>query len=448
MSTLDDLRRTLDERAGALTDDGLADRAGAVRGRVSRIRRRRAAIGVAAVVLAIGAGVGLRTVDLGRPDAIAPAGPRPELTGPVLGVDVPSSLDVLGFPYRRVDVREIDEAAQPLGGGRSAQAVVLVGSGLAGGGIATLYVDDVAVARVDAAHPVAPAYPIDAGDARLSVRLADAGTDARTALAVFRSDELAPGVAAPDGSAVFRREVAGQRLVGAAWSIGDQAPPVVRVPDGLPAGSTLRTYCRTSAADVGLATRTDRGPLGSEFGCSDEGRDAVSSSTYGQSAEAGAVTARPFAIRGSRDEEEAPLTDVPSDLLVGVAVYAPMPSSGEELLGTAVPEYVEQGGRTWRLSHTVPELAGPVSQAVGQPGDGDRLVMAYSGRGTAGVRWTDARGDQGGGYYQTTNDTDSTGVQDVGVLLGGTGPYVLRQAPPIEDERPARTALAVYEPLD
>lgn len=445
MSTLDDLRRTLDERAGALTDDGLADRAGAVRGRVTRIRRRRAAVGVAAVVLAIGAGVGLRTVDLGRPDAIAPSGPRPEVTGPVLGVDVPSSLDVLGFPYRRVDVREVDEAAQPLGGGRSAQAVVLVGSGLAGDGTATLYVDDVAVARVDAAHPVAPAYPIDSGDARLSVRLADAGTDARTALAVFRSDELAPGVAAPDGSAVFRREVAGQRLVGAAWSIGDQAPPVLRVPDGLPAGARVATYCRTATKDVGLETRSESAPLLGEFGCSDEGRDVTGGATFDGDLDASTVTARPVAIRG---KEQAPLTDVPSDLLVGVAVYAPMPSSGEELLGTAVPEYVEQGGRTWRLSHTVPELAGPVSQSVGQPGAGDRLVMAYSGRGTAGVRWTDARGDQGGGDYQTTNDTDSTGVQVVGVLLGGTGPYVLRQAPPIEDERPARTALAVYEPLD
>ena len=65
---IDDLRTTLAEHADLTHDEGLADRAGAVRGRVRAVRRRRAAVAVACVAGAVLAVPTVRALDTSPPE--------------------------------------------------------------------------------------------------------------------------------------------------------------------------------------------------------------------------------------------------------------------------------------------------------------------------------------------------------------------------------------------
>jgi len=90
MSTLDDLRTTLDRHASGLPDDHLPERTGEVRARVRGVRRRRraGAAGAVAAVLALVGGLvlGLDGVDRSADRELA-------------GATAPASLRSLGYTY-------------------------------------------------------------------------------------------------------------------------------------------------------------------------------------------------------------------------------------------------------------------------------------------------------------------------------------------------------------
>lgn len=89
MSTLTDLRQTLDEHAARVTDEDPVIRTTSVRHRVAAVRRRRRAGGAAVLSLALVAGGAAALWDRGRADA-APT---------LLGVTAPATMTSLSYTY-------------------------------------------------------------------------------------------------------------------------------------------------------------------------------------------------------------------------------------------------------------------------------------------------------------------------------------------------------------
>ena len=92
MSTLDDLRSTLEQHADGLDDTERYVRPVAVRARIRAVRRRRA--GLVAVAAAVVVVAGVATVGQLR-------SPRPPCSPPSRSSasTCPGSIEVLGFPY-------------------------------------------------------------------------------------------------------------------------------------------------------------------------------------------------------------------------------------------------------------------------------------------------------------------------------------------------------------
>ncbi len=88
---IDDLRTTLSEHADVGHDAGLSDRAGAVRGRVRAVRRRRAAVAVACVAGAVLAVPAIR--------ALEPTPPEPASERDLAGRTAPETMVSDGFTY-------------------------------------------------------------------------------------------------------------------------------------------------------------------------------------------------------------------------------------------------------------------------------------------------------------------------------------------------------------
>src|SRR3954464_8613500 len=138
MSTLEELRTELGQRAEALADTGVHARPHAVRARVRAVRRRRVAVrAVAAVLVLAGGTAAVQTLR-------QPSEPQPAR---VVGIAVPQQLSILGFPYAETGAHELSAGSALKVDRGSQRAAVLVGNGL-GSGSATLFSGDVALARV------------------------------------------------------------------------------------------------------------------------------------------------------------------------------------------------------------------------------------------------------------------------------------------------------------
>lgn len=140
MSTLDDLRQTLEEYAvGADDPDASAGRTAAIRNRIAGLRRRRRAAlagTVAAVVVAVAAiGVG---ADLVRRSSHTPG---PMKRPGVSRVAVPDHVTANGYQYDLLETVTGSPGRGPIakvGPSKQMRVVVVTGHGL-GGGAATLY---------------------------------------------------------------------------------------------------------------------------------------------------------------------------------------------------------------------------------------------------------------------------------------------------------------------
>ncbi len=398
MSTLHELRLTLEAHAESLHDTDRVARAGAVHQRVRVVRRRRTtAVVVAAVVAVIAAATVVGT--LRTPHEIEPA-------DRLLGVDVPAEIEVLDFPYDLEELRELtDDPRLRLDASDHDRAVLLAATGL-GSGSATLYSDGEAVARVRAGEPLAEPVTIGGADADLRVRLDGTDDTARAGVAVYEATgELAPGVS--DGKAVFREEVAGNRLLDAGFLEPGESAIALQTQGSI---EDLRfvLYC-VAPDDVWLTVAIqDNDAAGSSCG-NHTGRDAGAGSSI-------TIDQRPAPPDGSavrvyltQGALGAQITS-PDGVVLGAGVYE-RSFADQEVLGDRVDSRVEYGGRTWVLdevvaaSTTVDTSAGDVLLGLVTDGSGHQ------------VSWTGGL-DRGGNAGMTSND-GGTNTMLAGVLFAG-----------------------------
>lgn len=421
MSTLRDLRETLDERAATVDDPDRYARPVAVRARIRAARQRRAVAGGVAAALVLAAGVTAAGSLGGGPDRIEPAGTV------VLGVDVPEDVRVHGFPYELTgtdplqgpdDRVLIEPAATP-------QAVSLVARDL-GPGTATLYTDGVAVARVSEGEVSVP-VPVWEGE-RLRVRLDGADGDARTGLAFYEgTGEPAPGVS--DGAETFREQVSGATLLRAAFSdTGEVELPY----DGALSDLGIATGCPDAPEGAHLTVEIDGEPASTGpcvwNGEPDLGRDRDTPGDL---------------VPGRRHTVRAVLTDgkdgpVISDGRVALGLYRPETTV---VSGVDVPSRIEMYGRTWELDPvgmTTVRADVDWSRTL-ETGTSDVLVgFAARGDGLARLRWAGELSRGSSSYVEATWGASGQGA----LLLKGDTYRISFDA---EDLRDA--SLLVYRPV-
>ncbi|WP_193605211.1 hypothetical protein [Nocardioides dongkuii] len=427
MTSLRDLRETLDDHAAAIDDADRWARPVAVRERIRVVRRRRAAAGAVAAVLVVATGATV-VASLDRPE-------RPQAAAPptVVGVDVPQRVAVHGVPYELTggDPIEGEDDRLRLRGSEEERAVAFAASGL-GSGSATLLVDGTAVARVVGGEGLEQPVPVGDAGATLRVRLDGAPDGAETGVAIYESAGLAPGV--DNGEVVFRDTVAGGPLLAAAFAEDESAVAVTfrgRLPE-----VRLASYC--AAAERGLWLQFEIDDLGPR-GHSCQARDSASVGIVGGVLEDGARvrdhTVRAYLTRGAR----GPVVDSPGTDL-GVAVYQ-QPAEPVEVFGTRVESQIEYAGRTWRLDRT-PESFGDVDDwgTRVEASDTDLLIGLVAEGAMVQATW-EGRLDRGGSA--SLGSPEGVAWMTAGVLLRGDD-YDVR----ITGNGPVtRGALLIYRPL-
>lgn len=421
MNTLDELRGTLTRHADELEDAQRYVRPVAVRARIRTVRRRRA--GGAAAAFAVVAVTGVAAVStLDGPDPIQPAGPS------VVGVEVPRQVSVAGFPY----ALERTAAVTPGEGlrlDRSDQelAVSLVASDL-GSGSATLLVDGEAVARARGGEDVELPVPVGSGQ-RLRVRLDGAGPQSRAGVAVYESTgELAEGV--DNGTAVFRRSVAGSPLLTAAFA-PEGAGEVTVTFRGRLSEARFASYCTTTEKGLWLNVEVDDdGPISGPCQVSDA-RDAASSwSSFEDDHPATRHTVRAYLTHGS----QGPEVDA-AQAELGVGVYE-QPADTREVQGMTVDPLVEYAGRTWQLV----EVDADGATRLDVRGT-DRLLGFVAEGPMVRARWVGAL-DRGGSSYLGSSQGPARMV--AGVLLAGDR-YDVRLVD--SRDRAVPGSLLIYRPV-
>jgi hypothetical protein len=357
MSTLDDLRATLERRADAVDDDERYARVVGVRSRIRAVRRRRSAVMIVTAVLVVLAGVA-GTGLLRGPRDLEPAGRV------VAGVHVPGSVEVLTFPYRLTGVVDLTSAPTRVGAADHDRAVVLAASGL-GTGSATLYSDDAAVARVRGDGKMSVPVALDSAGADMEVRFDGAGTGARAGVAVYEATGALPeGVS--QGPAVFREQVAGAPLLAAVFSSPGADSAELRV--DLPRGPVRFAFYCTAPDDWWVvATMDARSSRGTSCGAT------VADAGAGPGAFANPL-GREHDVRVSlRNEDVFGDAEPPTGVVFGVGIYG-LPSSSMQVLDADVPDSIEQLGREWVLERVL------TSPAVVDTSDGD-VLLGLAGRG-------------------------------------------------------------------
>lgn len=367
MTSLDDLRSTLDRRAEGLDDTERYVRPVAVHARIRAVRRRRAATAiVAAVLVVIGAAAGVESWR--TPDQVQPAGRT------VLGIDVPATIDVTAFPYDLAGTHDLTDSGLHLDAAPHDQAVQLVATGL-GSGSATLFVDDEPVARVRGDEQTALPVPLADGAADVRVRFDGTPDTARAGIALYEAtDELAPGIS--NGTAVFRDEVAGHRLIAAVFSQPGASSAEMSAPGRLDQ-ARFAFYCTATDDNLWVNLDIDGSP-GTSSSCGGSGRDAaIGTSTTELRVDSSPVhSVRVYLTRGSDGPEVSP-----AGVVFGAGVYE-RDTIETRVLGITVETTVEYEGRTWTLDDVLD------SPATIDTADGDRL-LAYVARGRkATLSWS------------------------------------------------------------
>ena len=433
MSTLDDLRETLGRHAEGLDDTGRHVRAAAVRRRARLARRRRTvATAVAATAVLVGGAGAVASWPDGRQADVA--------TPTVVDVAVPEEVSIHGFPYELSDSRALEDAGDTLRleASDESRALVLVGTDL-GSGSATLYVDDVAVARVFAGDQVGIPVPLPPSDARTAVRVevdraptapeASAPAGARTGVAIYdATGDLAPGLANDDRTAVFRSVIAGESLETASF-----APPgATRMTTTLArlSSATRTTWlCRTDEPDLWVHVTSGGNESRGRCGPG-SGPDAGVGSSWSGGADRGLQRVEVTVTRG----EDGPVAEDP-DLQLGVARYG----AGEttRVGGTEVTTVVEHAGRTWRLDT---ELSQGGSTALRLAADTDLLLGIVAKGREVHATWKGDLSSGSTGYFTARSQAPSTMVDTV-LLRGDTYDVELVSEGELETG-----ALLVYRP--
>jgi hypothetical protein len=378
MSTLDDLRTTLDRHASGLPDDHLSDRTGAVRERVRVVRRRRraGAAGALAVVLAVVGGV-----------VLGLDSPHRHADRRLAGATAPAALRSLGYTYAFARGVEGDGAATlRLPASEQPRLVSW----------ATASSDDVVTLRGVGDEPRTVTVD-DFGDfvrvppgRRGAITVTGTG---EVALAAYDLRRAAPGDTV-DG-VTFREEVAGQRLLASA--IGTPGQAEVSVDLSTDAGPLPVSYlCAAGPVDAWVHISLNGEQVVSGGGCEDSLFDPAGAGGF--STDLGAVEARSTRLRlwVTHGEHGGRVED--ADLRVGLGAYAPAPSVAR-LAGSPVPATVEHDGHLWRFVDARPG-AGRELEVRGLPGRETLVGMRFASVGRGVVR-TLANGVPAGSSFRT-----------------------------------------------
>ena len=438
MSTTEELREVLDRHAAAVDDHELHARSRAVHERVRVVRRRRRGAAAAALaVVLVGAGLGvLPALRGGAPE---PAGPPQRLAGH----EVPARTTVYGFGYRLAETvppAKVADGPVRLPASTPGRVVSLVTDRL-GRGVATLFANGQPVARSRGDHgSLERPVPLSDQATTLRVRLHGAPAGASAGLAVYERDGRMPdGVS--NGSAVFRRSVAGTELLAARF--------------GEPGQTSVRFAFTGSLGDVSFAQDCAHVPahwqvrvsVGGDgylaSGC--DGQEDAGHADFSLDGRSGAVRRHTVRIwlapeRGYDRNDLA----TPDRVVLGLGVYR-LQASDRVVGGMRVPSTVEADGRTWglvamigdgsgshELAHTFDTTDGPL--AIGFTSSGGHLGLRTDGRlvpATETGAWSE-------------NGPDLMGPDTV--LLAGD-----RYRVSLTEERPGRTfraTLLVYAPID
>lgn len=356
MSTLHELRATLEEHADGVHDGERFTRAAAVHQRVRGVRRRRtAAVAVAAVaVLAAVVTVGVR---LGGPDDVVPAERWH-------GVDVPTEVELAAGSYeldRLRAVRPGREVEIPYPEAVERRAFALVATGL-GDGSATLLAGDRPLIRLSGDRQLSAAYAYS--PFTLQVRLDDAPPEARVGIAFYEG---------PGTDTVFPERHGTGEL--AASESSDTATAEVTVTAAL---SELEIAGVCPTIDGSITLWID-GAVADERDCSSAYRNEDGS--FGVIAAGEDDEVEEHTIRVERTEP-------------GVHLAAYVRGDGPEVLGQPVAETVEYAGRTWVLDELLDEddPGLPLTAEI-RTDDGERLIDFRNVGGYAELRLTSGLGE-------------------------------------------------------
>ncbi|QDH10701.1 hypothetical protein FE634_21490 [Nocardioides dongxiaopingii] len=393
MNGIDDLRRTLETHADDVLDVTAADRGAGIQRRIRTTRRRRTAVaGATAAVVAATALVAFLPGDRDSgPDAAGPT---------VFGIDLPATIDSLGFTYdydehvrgeeRAVLRLEASDEPRLVSWGTSTdddRVTVEVG---AGGERRTF----------DGADFTDWTYVAPGEAVRVSARV---GTG-DVSLAAYTLGEPRPEGVSADG-VTYRDAIAGGTLLGAAVGEPGQAEVVVEPVAALDGRTDVfyASYCAGAPAGAFLHVATADGEVVSGGGC-DDSRVPVDPAVVGGMTQA-VGPRQDLATRFYvTDGEDGPLVE-DDDLRVGLGLYA---QDAPRDLGDGIelPERVEHDGHAWQLVETASPDLGPDGAAVAVPDlDGRTLALiAYT------------RADDSRITYEVDGD-DSSSVSYVG---GGT----------------------------
>ena len=388
MSTMDDLRSTLDRHASELTDHDVHARPVAVRERIRVVRRRRrAAVGSVAAVV-----VGAVALSLSLPGGRqAPVADR-TLAGHV----APWTMSSLGYTYTFVQARQGEGKAQlRLAPSEQPSLVSWATSGP----------DDEVTLRGVGEGPLTVTAD-DFGDF-VFVPPRRGGTitvtgEGDVALAVYDLTGAAPGDTR-DGI-TFRDDVAGQHLL--ADAIGEPGQAELGVDLSTGGGALPISYlCSGGPRDAWLHISVNGGETVSGGGCDDSLFDPAGLGgvvTYPDAHEARSLHLRMWVTHGEKgDAVEDP------DLRIALGAYAPAPAV-TRLAGSPVPATTEHDGHLWRL----------VDTKAGSPGARELEVRGVDGQETL-VELNFAR--VGSGVIRTLRDGGPGGSM---FAAGGAGSTV------------------------
>lgn len=400
MTTLTDLRRTLEEHAARVDDGESVVRATAVRHRVGVVRRRRRVAGAGALALVAALVGGATFVTRGRGDAL-PSAPT------VLGVRAPGTLRSLGYTYR------VDGHTSTFSGSGSVRITAAA--------VPRLYswTTDRA-ARVRMVLPNGEIWTSTATHFRDFVEIPAAQTGrlqvsvsrGRVGLASYALTDRAPDGVTKDG-VTFRRVVAGTPLLGAIITDPGQTDATTSFVEpggevgvhlscvGLPHGAIVHVSFNGSertSGDCNDPNTFDPGTAsGARFAGSHAGRT---------------VSLRVWATRSQRSTRPLASGAAPR-LRMFVGVYGPVPEAF--VGGTRVPSVVEQDGHTWSLArvashrHGDPVALRPVhDQMVAQ--------LAWSTKGSTVVSFAAGRMPVAGGRF----DGGQASIGDLWVPAGAS----------------------------
>ena len=406
MSTMDDLRSTLDRRAAALTDHDLHARPVAVRERIRVVRRRRRAAvgGLAAVVV----GATALTLSFGGGRQV------PVADRTLAGHVAPGTMRSLGYTYTFAQGRQGEGKVQlHLAASEQPSLVSWATSGP----------DDEVTLRGVGERPRTVTAD-DFGDF-VFVPPRRGGTVTVTgegvvAVAAYDLSGSAPGDT-HDGI-TFRDDVAGQRLL--ADAIGDPGEADLSLDLSTGGGALPVSYmCSGGPNDAWLHFSINGRQAVFGNGCDDPIFDPVGSgrfTTYPDADEARSLRLRMWVTHGEKgDVVEDP------DLRIAVGAYSPAPSVGR-LAGSPVPATAEHDGHLWRLVDTKAGAAGAHELEVrGVTGQETLVEMRFAHAGS-GVVETLEDGAPGGSRFSTGGSGSTVAVipatgGSVGLRATGSG---------------------------